>query len=136
MCTSEPVFLESSAAACAAWRASSDPSVASRICVGNMLIEVTSYLYALFLSTMVPLVEASRISAHEPPRVCWRLQPLRGWSYDKFTQVPRADPEGGRPAGAGTPRRVRLGGGGDHVGCQQVRGGSADGPRLAPSCRC
>src|ERR671911_1575161 len=38
MCTSEPVSLESSAAACAAWRASSEPSVASRIFVGNMLI--------------------------------------------------------------------------------------------------
>src|SRR5215212_3630624 len=38
MCTSEPVSLESSAAAWAAWRASSDPSVASRIFVGNMLI--------------------------------------------------------------------------------------------------
>jgi transposase len=51
---------------------------------------------------------------------------LRGWSYDKNTQVSRADPEGGRPAGAGTPRRVRLGVGSDHVGCQQVRGGSAE----------
>src|SRR5919107_2022269 len=44
MCTSEPVFLESSAAACAARRASSEPSVARRIFVGKMLIRVTSFL--------------------------------------------------------------------------------------------
>src|SRR5918994_3007483 len=40
MCTSEPVSLESSAAACAAWRASSEPSVASKILVGKTLTGV------------------------------------------------------------------------------------------------
>src|SRR5918998_1364800 len=57
MCTSEPVCLESSPAACAARRASSEPSVARRIFVGNILIGVTSLRYAFSLTTMMPSEE-------------------------------------------------------------------------------
>ncbi len=39
----------------------------------------------------------------EPPRVSWRLQPLRGWSNEKKRQVPRGDTQGGGSAGAYTP---------------------------------
>src|SRR5215210_1997580 len=62
-CSSELVLWAISAAVVRARRASLEPSVASRIFVGNMLIEVASYLYLPFLSTMMPLVEASCISA-------------------------------------------------------------------------
>src|SRR5918999_355664 len=61
MCTSEHVSLESSAAACVAWRASSEPSVARRIFVGNILIGVTSLRYAFSLITMMPSEETRRI---------------------------------------------------------------------------
>src|ERR671917_2659039 len=61
MCTSEPVCLESSPAACAARRASSEPSVARRIFVGNILIGVTSLRYAFSLTTMMPSEETRRI---------------------------------------------------------------------------
>src|SRR5215213_9495487 len=66
MCTSEPVSLESSAAACAARRAPSEPSVAKRIFVGKMLTGVTSSLSTPF--HLAPLCHQAKLAAALLPK--------------------------------------------------------------------
>src|SRR5829696_4919327 len=72
MCTSEPVSLESSAAACVAWRASSEPSVASSIFVGNMLISLGllgGFPYLLLIGTNLKLLGLLSSLGEQPEQI-------------------------------------------------------------------
>ena len=53
----------------------------------------------------------------EPPRVCRRLQTLRGWSHDEKKQVLPRGPRAGRADGLRAPAGARLGVGSDRFDC-------------------
>lgn len=61
------------------------------------------------------------LSQHEPPRLSWRLQPLRGWSHDQTDEVPQRSPGACRASRVRTRARVRLPVGGDQLDLRQAR---------------
>jgi hypothetical protein len=107
-------------------RASLEPSVASRIFVGNMLIEVASYLYLPFLSTMMPLVEASCISAqtYSPELAEDKFPELRFSVVQPTISTISGGALGIQIAGIGGQERYRV---------ALVRSPSSHVARLAPS---
>src|SRR4051794_36939395 len=55
----------------------------------------------------------------------WRLRSVRGWGHEQSTTASAGVARARGAAGAGAPRRVSVGVGGDHLGRQQA--GDRDG---------
>ena len=62
-------------------------------------------------------MEAAR--HHEPPRVSWRLPPLRGWSHESINEVFARGSGARRAYGRGGTGATRLAVGSDRVDCRQ-----------------
>src|SRR5262249_38509949 len=71
----------------------------------------------------------------EPPRVAWRLQPLRGWSHDRSNTVPARATCAGDAGGAGAPGRTLLRMGGDPVDRREAWDDARDAAAVAAAGR-
>lgn len=70
--------------------------------------------------------------ASEPPRECWRLQSLRGWSDDTTRSIPSRDARAGSAARARARRRVPVAVGSDHLDRDEVRDDAGDPAQVGP----
>ena len=86
------------------------------------------YLYraidreGVFLDSML----SEHRDKHEPPRECWRLQSLRGWSDDTTRQIPSGDPRAGGPDGVRARAGPLVAVGNDQLDRLEVRDDAGD----------
>jgi hypothetical protein len=69
----------------------------------------------------------------EPPRLSWRLQPLRGWSHEQIDEIPKGSTGPCRTPGLRARARVQLAVGRDHLDRIKARHDGRDAAQVGPS---